>query len=377
MKFPFTRRLIDPNAAGSVASATATAHAERPKSVDVSAEFRCLWTVSQFFTVLQRLQLQPERGRAVDLSDLGRRIEEARAQRLTLGFSRVAALQREVNAARTELYELDSTIPVNIMRRFFERLGRFDRAALGEVVRFYLSKALKTPDDRDKVDLLVTRFGSYLVDTNNDIATWRSIDQLVEHVAKLHPSPNDVPVLTRERTIEDLRDMRRLIFGICTFGDLIERKVVSRLRDFKAGLGELFYAPAVLCEVVETNVAVHNKFQELYHTEIVRLQLEAERLTRIQQDVNRLLPALDSHRALSELGSMSVHMQQLLQEVKKDIAERVILDRDVRATVEDEGVPLKTLVDSCEDALRQTSDLVKSLHSALQKADTKSSPGGR
>ena len=28
---------------------------------------------------------------------------------------------------------------------------------LGEVVRFYLTKALKTPEDRDKVDLLVTR----------------------------------------------------------------------------------------------------------------------------------------------------------------------------------------------------------------------------
>jgi hypothetical protein len=363
MKFPFTRRLSDPNAA-----AATSAH-EPPKPVDIGAEFRCLWTVSQFFSVLQRLQLQPERGRAVDLSDLGRRIEEARQQRLSLAFSRAAALQREVNAARTELYELDSTIPVNIMRRFFERLGRFDRAALGEVIRFYLVKVLKTPEDRDKVDLLITRYGSYRIDTNNDIATWRSIDGLGEHLAKLHPNPNDIPAITRDRTIEDLREMRQLIFGITTFGDLIERKIVTRLRDFKSGLGELFYFPPVLSEVVETNVAVHNKFQELYHTEMVRLQLEADRLTRIQQDVNRLLPALDSHRALSELGSMSVHMQQLLGEVKKDIAERVIVDRDVRTTVEEEGVPLRTLVDTCEEALRQTSDIVKSLHSALQKAD--------
>jgi hypothetical protein len=369
MKFPFTRRLTDPNAAA------AAGPREQQRPVDIGAEFRCLWTVSQFFSVLQRLQLQPERGRLVDLSDLGRRIEEARQQRLTLAFSRLAALQREVNASRTELYELDTTIPVSIMRRFFERLGRFDRAALGEVVRFYLTKALKTPDDRDKVDLLVTRFGSYRVDTHSEIATWRSVDHLAEHLAKLHPSPGEIPAIARDRTIEDLREMRGVIFGITTFGDLIERKVVTRLRDFKSGLGELFYFPAVLCEVVETNVAVHNKFQELYHSEMVRLQLEADRLTRIQQDVNRLLPALDSHRALSELGSMAVHMQQLLGEVKKDIAERVIVDREVRVSVEEEGVPLRTLVDSCEEALRQTSEIVRSLHGALQKADAKVSPG--
>jgi hypothetical protein len=370
MKFPFTRRLTAPTAAGAE---------QRPqRSVDVSAEFRCLWTVSQFFSVLQRLQLQPERGRAVDLTDLGGRIEEVRQQRIQLPWSRLAAFQREVAAARTELYELDSTIPVNIMRRFFERLGRFDRAALGEVVRFYLTKSLKTPEDRDKVDLLVTRYGSYRVETTNEIATWRSIDGLVDQLALLHPTPNDAPAVTRQRTIEDLREMRQLIFGISTFGDLIERKIVTRLRDFKTVLGELFYAPAVLAEVVETNVAVHNTFQELFHSEMVRLQLEADRLTRIQQDVNRLLPALDSHRALSELGAMTVHMQQLLQEVKKDIAERVIVDRDVRASVEEEGVPLRTLVDSCEDALRQTSDIVKSLHSALQRADeAKGAPGAR
>ncbi len=374
MKFPFTRRLTVPD--GGQAT---TSQPEQPqvRPADVAAEFRCLWTVSQFFSVLQRLQLQPERGRAVDLSDLGKRIEEARTQRLSIGWSRTAALQREVAVARTELYELDTTIPVNIMRRFFERLGRFDRAALGEVVRFYLTKALKTPEDRDKVDLLVTRYGSYRVETTNDIAAWRSVDGLLEHVARLHPSPNEIPGITRDRTIDDLREMRQLIVSIATFGDLIERKVVTRLRDFKAGLGDIFYCPPILCEVVETNVSVHNKFQELYHTEMVKLQLEADRLTRIQQDVNRLLPALDSHRALSELGSMTVHMQQLLQEVKKDVAERVIVDRDVRASVEEEGVPLKTLADSCEEALRQTSDIVKLLYSALTRADAKSSNNGR
>lgn len=375
MKFPFTRRLVAPAA---TASAAGGVEAKPQRPAEVAADFRCLWTISQFFAVLQRLQLQPERGQAVDLTDLGKRIDELRTQRLSLPWSRVSALQREVAAARADLSELDATIPVSIMRRFFERLGRFDRAALGEVVRFYLTKSLKSPDDRDKVDLLVTRFGSYRIETTNQIATWRSIDGLAEQLGRLHPAPNEVPTITRDRTIEDLREMRQLIFAISTFGDLIERKVVTRLRDFKASLGELFYSPAILTEVVETNVAVHNKFQELYHSEMVRLQLEAERLTRIQQDVNRLLPALDSHRALSELGSMTVHMQQLLQEVKRDIAERVIVDRDVRASVEEEGVPLRTLVDSCEEALRQTSDIVKSLHSALQRADDlKGTPGGR
>jgi hypothetical protein len=362
MKFPFTRRLSETQCAAQQQAAP-----EQP--VDLAADYRCLWTVSQFFSVLQRLQLQPERGRTVDLTDLGRRLEEARQLRRSVAFSKLVQLQREISAARAEIYELDVTIPVSIMRRFFERLGRFDRAALGEVVRYYLGKPMKTPEDRDKVDLLVTRYGSYRIETSTDYATWRSIDGLAEQLRALDPVPEELPQSTRERTLEDVREMRQIVFDINTFGDMIERKVVTRLREYKSGLGELFYSPAVLAEMVEVNVCVHNKFQELYHTEMVRLKFEADRLSRIQQDVGRLLPALDSHRALSELGAMTVHMQQLIQEVKKDIAERVIVDRDVRISVEEEGVPLRTLVDSCEDALKQTSDLVKSLHGAFQKAD--------
>jgi hypothetical protein len=118
-------------------------------------------------------------------------------------------------------------------------------------------------------------------------------------------------------------------------------------------------------------VAVHNKFQELYHTEMVRLRLEADRLSRIQEDSARLLPPLESHRALTELGATTVHMQQLLQEVKKDVADRVIVDRDARISVEEEGVPLRTLAESCEEALRHTSELVTSLHNAFLRAEAK------
>lgn len=366
MRFPFTRRLNEQQPSQEVPS----------QPVDLAAEFRCLWTVSQFFSVLQRLQLQPERGRSVDLTELGKKLEEVRQMRRTAAFGRLVGLQREINQSRVELYEVDTTIPVNIMRRFFERLGRFDRAALGEVLRFYLSKPLKTSEDRDKVDLLVTRYGSYRVEASADYTTWRSIDGIGPQLATLYTSPNDLPAGTRERTLEDLREMRHLVFDVKVFGDLIERKVVSRLRDYKIGLAELFYFPAVLAEIVEINVAVHNKFQELYHTEMIRLQLEAERLTRVQQDVSRLLPALDSHRALSELGAMGLQMQQILQEVKKDIAERLVLDRDVRISVEAEGVPLKTLVDSCEEALRQTADLVKQLHNAFSKAEMRATLPG-
>lgn len=371
MKFPFTRKLADTQQTQDQQSGQQAQPQRAP--LDLAAEFRCLWTVSQFFSVLQRLQLQPERGRLVDLTELGRQLEEARQMRRSVAFSKLVQIQKDLTAARTEIYALDTTIPVPIMRRFFEKLGRFDRAALGEVVRYYLGKSHKTPDDRDKVDLLITRYGSYRIDTSADYATWRSVDGLQEQIEKMHPGAGELPPGARERTLEDLRDMRQLIFDIRTFADLIERKVVTRLRDYKINLGETFYAPAILTEMVEINVAVHNKFQELYHTEMVRLRLEADRLNRIQQDSSRLLPPLESQRALTELGGMTVQMQQLLQEVKKDIADRVIVDRDARISVEEEGVPLRSLVASCEEALRQTSDLVKSLHNAFQKADLKTS----
>ena len=150
MKFPFTRRLTERLAQDQPE--------ERRQPVDLAAEFRCLWTVSQFFSVLQRLQLQPERGQQVDLTELGHRLEEVRQLRRSVAFSKLVALQRDITAARTEIYELDKTVPVHIMRRFFERLGRFDRAALGEVIRFYLGKALKTPDDREVLSAAADSF---------------------------------------------------------------------------------------------------------------------------------------------------------------------------------------------------------------------------
>lgn len=344
-----------------------------PQPAELAAEYRELWTVSQFFSVLQRLQLQPERGRTVDLTELGRRIEEMRQLKRTPPYSQLAMLQREVNAARAEVDELDKTIPVGVMRRFFEKLGRFDRAALGEVVRYYLEKEIKSQEDRDKLDLLVTRYGSYRVETNSGYATWRSIDGLAEQLARLMPPNDEIPVTIREQTLDELRDLRRVVFDVSNFGDLIERKIVTRIRDHKSALGEIFYAPPILADIVELNVAVHNKFQELYHTETVRLQLEADRLTRMQEDVSRLLPALDSHRALSELGAMTVQMQQLLQEVKKDIADRLIVNREIRMSVEEEGIPLRTLVATCEEALRNTAEIVRSLHAAFQKAELRNS----
>ena len=102
MKFPFTRKLADPQA-----QAPAPQPEQQKSPVDLAAEFRCLWTVSQFFSVLQRLQLQPERGRVVDLSELGQKLEEAR-QNKKLPYSRLAQLQKDIGVARTEIYELEN-----------------------------------------------------------------------------------------------------------------------------------------------------------------------------------------------------------------------------------------------------------------------------
>jgi cell fate (sporulation/competence/biofilm development) regulator YlbF (YheA/YmcA/DUF963 family) len=336
---------------------------------DLAAQFRTLWTVSQFFSVLQRLQLQPERGRPVELRDLGRRIEEARQIKRVGSLAKLAALQRELGTARIDLYELDETVPVHIMRRFFERLGRFERAALGEVLRYYIAKPVRSDDDRDKTDLLVTRYGSYRVESASGAPYWRSIDGLGSHLERLRGPGDELSATARDAALEELRELRRAVFDVNSFGELIERKLVTRIRDFKVALGDRFFAPSILAEIVETNVAVHNKFQELYQTEMLRLQLESERIARLQEDVGRLLPSLDGHHALSELATMAMRMQQILQEVKKEIAEHVIVDRNLRVTVEKESVPLRTLVDSCEEALRQTSDIVKSLHGAYQKAE--------
>jgi hypothetical protein len=364
MKFPFSRKVANSHHGSMVVSPA------RPP-VDLAAEFRCLWTAAQFFAVLQRLQLPPERGAPVDLAPVGRQLEEVQQLKRSVAASKLVQVQRGLAEARVEIYALDETIPVPIMRAFFERLGRFDRAALGEVVRYFLTKPTKTQEDRDKLDLLVTRFGSYRVESQTEYATWRSVDALTEQLDRLHPHIDDFSAANSGRILDDLREMRQIIFDIRAFGDLVERKVVTRLHDYKVGLGEAFYLPTVLAETVETNVAVHNKFQELYHTEMLRLRLEGDRLSRLQEDTALLLPALESHHALTELGAMTLQMQKLLQEVKKDVADIVIVDRDARISVEEAGVPLRTLVESCEEALRHASDLVKSLHNAFRKADAK------
>src|SRR5206468_337678 len=75
-------------------------------------------------------------------------------------LSRAAILVRKL---RGELDAIDQQLDPSKFRRVFERIGDPGTYSLELVIQYYLTKPTKSKDDRDKLDLLATRWGSFSI----------------------------------------------------------------------------------------------------------------------------------------------------------------------------------------------------------------------
>ncbi|KAF0214711.1 MAG: hypothetical protein FD167_5243, partial [bacterium] len=161
--------------------------------------------------------------------------------------------------------------------------------------------------------------------------------------------------------VSRLRQLCRLIIDARSFNNLIEGKLISQLRDYKISLGDMFFVPVVLAEIIRMNIAVHNKFQELYFSEQARLRMETARMLHNLQTGRHLTAKELQNPLVGQLNNFIVQMQQYIQDLRRNLADQIIKDRSIRTSIEADGNAFTLVINSLEESLLRSKNLLAKL----------------
>jgi len=84
-----------------------------------------------------------------------------------------------------------------------------------------------------------------------------------------------------------VRDLRAEVQAIPDFQSLLDSQVIDRFREFKERLGRIVLHPALLVEVVETNIELKNRFRVLYLDEEARILEDTNKVFEIERYLER------------------------------------------------------------------------------------------
>jgi hypothetical protein len=166
---------------------------------------------------------------------------------------------------RQVLEKFDAQFTVANLRHQFEEVGLPDPRALELLLAFYLTKVDRMSEDRDKIDLIVTRWGRLAFQTRENETMLLPAPALRERVEELYQR------YRLELVVSEQLNQRKQLLIVRSLRELVEKQILLRLRKVKNELGDLFFQPAVLAEIVALNLSLHNVFQDLFLAEQSRL----------------------------------------------------------------------------------------------------------
>jgi len=262
--------------------------------VDLSGRFKAAWTFHQFLQGLQNLSVEPELGKyRVDfqvahgaLKDLSQNLTAGAVDKLQLQIEFAA---RQLAAPVEALVNADAKISPSLLRQFFDRVKNSDEKILAQMVRFYIYAARDgrwTGDRVDKVDFLVTKLAEQPQNASQQV-TLRESSTLRETFAAFWTLAQSGPVSgvdveRRRREVEAVKDEATRVSSL---DELNQRGVVQRYRDLKHVLGALFFEPALLFAIVDTNLALKNSVRRFYRVEEQRIVSDYQQVVDLESQV--------------------------------------------------------------------------------------------
>lgn len=267
------------------------AHPLSDRYTSLSDRFRSLWTFYQFLGGVFKHQGNGDLPYHHDFQALYRRLQALVPQTST-GQSGPAELElnrieAELDGIRSELAKLETRFPPSVLRRFFDHLKRQDERILYALVKFYLQAPEIDTDGFDKLDILLTRLAEVPLD--DDRARVRDATELQASFARLAEvagSPAVDPAEARTLVVA-IREIRDGLAAIDDFQTLIHSDLYERYRALKRRLGAAILDPAVLVEIVTTNVEAKNRFRTLYREEEIRILEDTNKIFEIERYIER------------------------------------------------------------------------------------------
>ena len=264
------------------------AHRLSDRYTDLSDRFRSLWTFYQFLGGVFKHLGDDDFPYSYDFQGLYRQLQElvpriSREDSVELEHE-LDHIDRELGRIRVELAKIEREFAPSTLRRFFDHLKRQDEKILYALVKFYLqSPDALDADTLDKLDILLTRLSEAPLDDGRVLLRDRTeLESAFERLAGF-AGIQSPPMRELRPTLDRVRALRDDLEGIDDFQTMVDSRLYDRFRELKRDLGPSILHPALLLEVVATNISAKNRFKTLYQEEEVRILEDTNRVFEIER----------------------------------------------------------------------------------------------
>ena len=219
------------------------------------------------------------------------------------------SLLSETETWCTALAKRDNAVLVSSLRQYCENSRPpLSSQALLALARFYRNLPY-TESVRSKFDFVVTRLFSRPAENERRICLFTR-DEMQAHINTLYKDWSSVALYSADDdesneflTMMSFEDLAVEAEGAVNFDQLIESDFFGRVRLFKEGISELFYAPGVTAAAIDANVRIGNAFVGL---------IEHERQSRDAQFIKTKYGSLQD-MAVSDAAARTLDLVDLLR----------------------------------------------------------------
>jgi hypothetical protein len=232
-------------------------------------QFRLHWNIFQFFVKLDETPRDSLIALNAGFLEAFQRFKQCKVL-LQAGpdsdavHSQLDVLERDVLKLQHELNLADAKVSVDRIRRALEGTDRVADGLCNNLVTYFLSKELKNPEDRDKVDYLITRnfHREY-----PSLATLDNLEVLTRQVSGFLGDNQAPDQLVPSEYFDRYLSLIRSVQMVGEFHALLNQGILSGIREYKNSLGEYFYHAPILARIIVLNILTREKFQNLQEKE--------------------------------------------------------------------------------------------------------------
>jgi hypothetical protein len=257
--------------------------------IRISDRFKAIWTFHQYIQGVHKAFLGDLPKSPVDFQKLYERIREASTQISSSDSTRVRAvlakIDEELDRISGELVLVDRALSPSLLRRFFEKIKSQDEKIVYNLVKFYIYSAEITGEALDKLDFLFTRLAEHYdaIAARFEVRQRGELIRLLEGFLAVRkgvvpPSPQEL-----ERARGRVAELAEAVERAESFESLSEKGTLDRIRSLKRGLGEHYFHPLVLADMIELSIATKNRFQTLYGQEEKMLIESSRKVAELEQ----------------------------------------------------------------------------------------------
>ncbi len=255
-------------------------------------------------------------------------------------------LMQETESWCSALAARDRDIPVSSLRQYCENSRpALSSQALLALARFYRNLPYSEAV-RSKFDFVITRLFSRAVAHEKRICLFKR-DEMLGHINTLYSDWSSISLYAADDdeskvmlTALSFEDLAIEAENASAFDQLIESDFFGRLRMFKEGISELFYAPQVTAAAIDCNIRIGNAYVELIDRE------------RRRQDVAAMHTKFENidQMAISEATGRSLGLEELLHELSQQVEVEIPLAQvQPEPEIEyDEDVEVETPVEAVD-----------------------------